>query len=131
MITIENKTAIITGASRGIGAAAARHLANLGAKVVLAARSHSDTEEVAADTRDAGGQAVAKVCDVSDHKTVAALIEFANETFSSVDILVNNAGLIDPISRIADSDPDRKEQPVNLDYRVQPGDIFTVQDTFF
>jgi len=105
MTTIENKTAIITRASRGIGAAAARHLANHGARVVLAARSNSDIEAISAEICEAGGQAVAFECDVGSHLAVAALIAFAKEKYGSVDILVNNAGLIDPISRIADSDP--------------------------
>ena len=117
MTIIENKNASITGASRGIGAATARHLAKLGAKVVLAARSHSDIEEIAVEIREAGGQAVAYVCDVSDHKAVAALIEFANETFGSVDLLVNNAGLIDPISRIADSDPEAWGKVVDVNIK--------------
>nr|WP_298362409.1 SDR family oxidoreductase [uncultured Litoreibacter sp.] len=106
MSDLKDKTAVITGASRGIGEAAARHLAKLGAKVVLAARSTADIEAIATEITDAGGQAAAFACDVSDHSAVADLIAFANTTFGSVDILVNNAGLIDPISRIADSDPE-------------------------
>jgi len=117
MTTIENKTAIITGASRGVGAAAARHLAKLGVKAVLAARSNSDIEAIAVEIRDAGGQAVAFECNVSDHKAVAALVDFAKETFGSVDILVNNAGLIDPISRIADSDPEAWGKVVDVNIK--------------
>jgi len=87
MTTIENKTAIITRASRGIGAAAARHLANHGARVVLAARSNSDIEAISAEICEAGGQAVAFECDVGSHLAVAALIAFAKEKYGSVDIL--------------------------------------------
>lgn len=99
------KTAIITGASRGIGEATARFLAQHGSKTVLAARSSAAVEAIAADIRAKQGHASAFACDVSDHTAVSALISHAQDTFGSVDILVNNAGLIDPIARIADSDP--------------------------
>ncbi|MEM7091038.1 MAG: SDR family oxidoreductase, partial [Pseudomonadota bacterium] len=99
------KTAIITGASRGIGEAAARYMASHGANVVLAARTAEAIAAIADDIRTNGGQASAFVCDVRDHKSVSALVQHAQSTFGTLDILVNNAGLIDPISRIADSDP--------------------------
>ena len=102
---IKDKTVVITGASRGIGAATAGHLASLGANVVLAARSREAIEAIAADIAARGGNATSFVCDVRDHHAVAALIQHAQDTFGSVDVLINNAGLIDPISRIADSAP--------------------------
>lgn len=103
---IKNKTAIITGASRGIGEATARFLADKGARVVLAARSGDDIESIAKELRADGHQAVAQVCDVSDHKAFASVVDHTVQTFGSLDVLVNNAGLIDPIARIADSDPE-------------------------
>ncbi len=106
MNRLKEKTAVITGASRGIGEAAARYLAEHGAKVVRAARSSGAIEAIAADIVAKGGKASALSCDVSDHLAVAALMSHAQGTFGSVDVLVNNAGLIDPISRIADSDPE-------------------------
>jgi 3-oxoacyl-[acyl-carrier protein] reductase len=106
MSVLAGKTAIITGASRGIGEATARHLAGLGTKVVLAARSGETIKTIAQDIKADGRAASAFACDVSDHTAVAALIQHSQETFGSVDLLVNNAGLIDPIARIADSDPD-------------------------
>lgn len=93
---VSGKTVVITGASKGIGAATARVLAEMGARVVLAARSADALTALAAET---GGVAVQ--CDVADHDQVVALIEAAGD----VDVLVNNAGLIDPIARIEDSDP--------------------------
>ena len=106
MSVLAGKTAIITGASRGIGEATARYLAGLGAKVVLAARSGDTINTIVRNINDNGGAASAFTCDVSDHTAVAALIQHAQDMFGSVDLLVNNAGLIDPIARIADSDPE-------------------------
>ena len=106
MSILAGKTAVITGASRGIGEATARHLASLGAKVVLAARSGDTINAIAQDIKARDSTASAFTCDVSDHTAVAALIQHAQDTFGSVDLLVNNAGLIEPIARIADSDPD-------------------------
>lgn len=106
MSILAGKTAVITGASRGIGEETARHLAGLGAKIVLAARSGDEINTIALDIKARGGTASAFTCDVGDHTAVAALIQHTHDTFGSVDLLVNNAGLIDPIARIADSDPD-------------------------
>lgn len=102
---LKDKIAIITGASKGIGAATARYFASHGAKVVLAARSGAAIDTFAAEIMAQGGVASARVCDVRDPAAVAALIAYAQDTYGAVDILVNNAGMIDPISRIADSDP--------------------------
>ncbi len=93
---LNGKTVVITGASKGIGAATARVLAGHGARVVLAARSGDALAELAAET---GGIAVP--CDVSDYVQVETLME----TAGSIDALINNAGLIDPIARLEDSDP--------------------------
>ena len=105
MTDLTGKTAIITGASRGIGAATARHLAALGANVMLAARSESALAELTHSILNAGGSARMHVCDVADPTSVDALVNMATDTFGSLDILVNNAGLIAPISTLADSDP--------------------------
>ncbi|MEL6838204.1 MAG: SDR family oxidoreductase [Pseudomonadota bacterium] len=112
-----NKTAIITGASRGIGEACARHLAELGVRVVLAARSGDVIKVIAQELRDAGHQAGAMTCDVSNHRAFAALVDYTMETFGSVDILVNNAGLIDPIATIAESDPEAWGRVVDVNIK--------------
>ncbi|WP_316013300.1 SDR family oxidoreductase [Roseobacter sp. HKCCA0434] len=104
-MTLDGQTAIVTGASRGIGEATARHLAAQGMSVILAARSTSDIERIAAEITGQGGTAHAIACDVADHAAVAALIVEAKDRTGRIDLLVNNAGLIDPIARIADSDP--------------------------
>ncbi|THH35642.1 SDR family oxidoreductase [Aliishimia ponticola] len=106
MADLTGKTAIITGASRGIGAATARHLAELGAHVVLAARSEGAISTLAEEITSAGGKALAVGCDVGAQASVEALIEKTKSWSGQIDLLVNNAGLIDPIARIDESDPE-------------------------
>lgn len=105
MFDFTGRTVVVTGASRGIGEAAARHLAALGAHVVLAARSRERVDAVAAEIVSAGGTATAVACDVAQAADVAAVIDAAVAATGRLDVLVNNAGLIDPIARLADSDP--------------------------
>ena len=106
MTSLAKKTALITGASRGIGEATARHFAQEGANVVLLARSKDDVERIASEIVAAGGSALALGCDVAWFHDVTSAVDIAQDTFGSVDILINNAGLIDPIARITDSDPE-------------------------
>jgi 3-oxoacyl-[acyl-carrier protein] reductase len=117
MIDLKNRTALVTGASRGIGAATARRLAGYGASVVLAARSGDEIERGAADIRDAGGAAVAVVCDVSCYGDVDAAVQLAVAQFGGLDILVNNAGLIEPIARLAESDPAEWGRIADINYK--------------
>ncbi len=117
MIDHTGKTALITGASRGIGAATARRLADCGAAVVLAARSGREIEELATAIRDAGGTADAIICDVSRYDDVSAAVGQCVERHGGLDILVNNAGLIDPIARLADSDPDEWARVADVNYK--------------
>jgi NADP-dependent 3-hydroxy acid dehydrogenase YdfG len=91
---IENKVVVITGASSGLGEATARHLAALGAKVVLGARRTDRLEAVVADITKAGGQAVFATADVTNQKDVENLINTAVTTYGRVDVVVNNAGLM-------------------------------------
>ncbi|MDD7908329.1 SDR family NAD(P)-dependent oxidoreductase [Pseudovibrio exalbescens] len=101
-IDLTGKTALITGASRGIGEATARHLASLGANVALAARSGGAVDRIAGEI---GPQAIGIACDVADWHQAIAAVTRTKEAFGGVDILLNNAGLIDPIARIEDADP--------------------------
>ncbi|MDJ0612216.1 MAG: SDR family oxidoreductase [Rhizobiaceae bacterium] len=105
MKELQGKTAIITGASKGIGAATARRMAELGINVVLAARSEKQVKQIAEEIASEGGKATGIACDVSKFTQVQAAIDLAKEKYGSVDIIVNNAGLIDPIARIKDSHP--------------------------
>lgn len=103
MLDLTGKTAIISGASRGIGAETARVYAAAGAKVALLARSEGAIADLVAEL---GAQALAIPCDVSRYWEVAAAVTATQEAFGPVDILINNAGVIEPIAHLAGSDPD-------------------------
>ncbi|MFY0680705.1 MAG: SDR family oxidoreductase [Thalassovita sp.] len=117
MSHLNGKTVIITGASRGIGAATAQHFAALGAQVVLAARSGAAISELATQINAKGGRASAFVCDVASYQNVADLIQHAVADFGGLDVLVNNAGLIEPIARLTDSDPELWGQIADVNYK--------------
>src|SRR5690242_16640675 len=105
MPALDGKVAIVTGASRGIGEAAALELGAAGASVVLAARS---AEHLAANVRKivaAGGKAFALECDVSDYEAYQRLVYETAACFGPPDILVNNAGVIEPIGTVATAEP--------------------------
>lgn len=102
MTELSGKTVVITGASRGIGEAAARHFAQSGCQVVLLARSRAAIDAIAADIGDA---ALALSCDVARYGDLTAAVAAATEHFGSPDILINNAGVIEPIARMEGSDP--------------------------
>lgn len=91
---LTGKTAVVTGASSGVGTATARALAAEGADVSLAARRESRLESLVTDLEsESGVQALAVPTDVRDETAVDALIETTVETFGGIDVLVNNAGL--------------------------------------
>ena len=93
-LSLENKVAVVTGGSRGIGAAVAIELASRGAAVVVNYNSSPDAaNDVVKKIEEAGGKAAAFQADVSDFKQAEGLIKFAVETFGDLGILVNNAGI--------------------------------------
>jgi len=93
-LSLENKVAVVTGGSRGIGAAVAVELASRGAAVVVNYNSSPDAaNDVVKKIEEAGGKAAAFQADVSDFKQAEGLIKFAVETFGNLSILVNNAGI--------------------------------------
>ena len=102
MKTLENKIAIVTGASRGLGKAIAQLYAREGAKIVLSARSQNDIERNVEVLRAEGLEAVAFPCDVSDPKQVEALARFTIEKYGHFDIWVNNAGTAGPFGASMD-----------------------------
>jgi len=92
MRALAGKAALVTGASRGTGGAAALALARAGADVALAARSVDDLERVAAQVRAVGVRAEAIVADMQDAQDVEAMVARAASALGGLDILVNNAG---------------------------------------
>jgi len=105
MGSLTGKVVIVTGASRGIGAAAAAALAKEGAAVMLTARDGVLASGVADQIIEAGGRAYATACDVSDYAAVQWLVTETEGRFGRVDALINNAGVIEPIASVAESDP--------------------------
>ncbi|MCB9557013.1 MAG: glucose 1-dehydrogenase [Deltaproteobacteria bacterium] len=89
--SLENKTAIVSGASRGIGAAIAQGLAAHGANVVLASRKLDGLKQVEAAISQAGGTALAHACHMGKADEIDGLVAAAYERFGAVDIVVNNA----------------------------------------
>lgn len=102
---LENKIAIVTGASSGIGRAAARLFAAEGAAVVVNARRADDLQAVVGDIEAAGGRAFAVAGDVGEDETHARLIEAARDMFGGLDIAFNNAGAVGPFKPLADVTP--------------------------
>ena len=93
MASLEGRTALITGASQGIGRACAITLAAAGAKVALAARNVGKLNEVAAQIKAAGGTAEVFAIDIASEESIKAGAKAALAVFGTVDILVNNAGI--------------------------------------
>ena len=100
-MSLDNKTIIITGASRGIGKAIALRLAKEGANIVIAAKSVTEDPKLggtiysaAKEIEDAGGKALAVQCDIRDDEQIKNVVNKAVETFGGIDALINNASAI-------------------------------------
>ncbi|KGM50048.1 SDR family oxidoreductase [Pseudooceanicola atlanticus] len=114
MTDLTGKVAMITGASRGIGAAAAHVFAEAGAKVVLLARNGEAIAELAGEI---GENAVAVPCDISRYWEVQAAVNAALEAFGQLDILIGNAGILQPITHLVDADPDEWGQVIDVNIK--------------
>jgi len=99
---IKDKVVVITGASSGMGEAAARHLALLGATVVLGARRAERIERLALEIINSGGKALAVAVDVTNRDDVRRLVDSAVKDFGRVDVILNNAGImpLSPMDRL-------------------------------
>jgi NAD(P)-dependent dehydrogenase (short-subunit alcohol dehydrogenase family) len=107
---LAGKTAIVTGASLGIGAATARAFADAGAAVVLAARSQPEIDALATEIAAAGGEAVAVATDVSDPAAVQRLLQRTLDAYGRLDVAFNDAGqghMPTPLAELALEDFDR------------------------
>ena len=106
MAELEGKTALITGAGRGIGQAIALAYAREGARLSLGARSVSELEETADECRKLDAEVLITPTDVTDVSQVESLIGATVERYSAIDILINNAGIGGPVGVLQDNDLD-------------------------
>ncbi|MCI5109056.1 MAG: SDR family oxidoreductase [Marivita sp.] len=114
MTDLTGRTVMITGASRGIGAEAARVFADAGANVALVARSADSIADLAGEI---GQTAVAIPCDISRYWEVAQAVENCVTAFGGLDILINNAGVIEPIARMEEADPEGWGQAIDINLK--------------
>ena len=117
MSTQENRVAIVTGASRGIGAAVAQRLARDGfAVAVNYAGDTASAEALVKQIEAAGGKAIAVKADVADAAAVRALFDTAEKAFGGVDVLVNNAGIMQ-LAKIADADDAQFDRQIAINLK--------------
>ena len=114
MTDLTGQTALITGASRGIGAETARAFAAAGATLCLIARSADELKAVAAEL---GTQTLVQTCDISDSTSVSAAVDATIKTFGQLDIVINNAGAIEPISHLSSVDPDGWDKVIDVNLK--------------
>ncbi len=112
--SLQGQVALVTGASRGIGAATAKMLAAKGAHVVLIARTVGGLEAVDDDIRAAGGKATLVPLDLSQHEMIDALAASIYERWGRLDILVGNAGMLGSLTPIAHADPKQWAQIMDV-----------------
>lgn len=127
--TLDGRTALVTGAGRGIGRAIAIGLGHRGARVGLLARTQRDLDEVAAQIRDDGGTAVPLAADLGDAGQARSALKRLAGDLGQVEVLVNNAAVVWPLGPTQDVDPDAVAAamtinvvaPMTLTRRVLPG----------
>lgn len=114
---LKDKIALVTGASRGIGAATAKILAERGARVALTARTEADLESVSLTIRQAGGESLVISANIIDSDQVSNLVKKVIEIWGRIDVLINNAGLGTPISPIEEIREEEWEQTITLNLK--------------
>jgi NADP-dependent 3-hydroxy acid dehydrogenase YdfG len=113
---IEGKVVVITGASSGLGVAAARHLAESGARVALAARRTDRLDALADEITENGGDALPVTTDVTEREQVQALVDAAVDEFGRIDVMLNNAGIM-PASRLDHLKVDEWDQMIDVNIK--------------
>ncbi len=103
MKQLENRVAVITGSTKGIGRAIAREFVREGARVVITSSRRENVDAAVREFPD--GSVFGHVCDVSSYASVEALVEAAVRRFGALDCFINNAGISDPFTSVCDSDP--------------------------
>jgi NAD(P)-dependent dehydrogenase (short-subunit alcohol dehydrogenase family) len=91
-LRVDGRVAVVTGAGRGLGRAMAKALAAAGARVVCAARTESQIDRTVGEIREAGGEALAQTCDVTESRQVDSLVDRCVDAYGRIDIMVANAG---------------------------------------
>lgn len=115
---LENKVAIITGASKGIGEMIARSYAAHGAKVVVSSRKQEAVDAVAASITEAGGTAIGVACHVGKAEQLENLVKQTTEAYGGVDILVNNAATNPVFGNLSDTDPQVFDKIMNVNVKA-------------
>ena len=113
---IEGKVIVITGASSGLGESTARHLAKLGATVVLGARRKDRLDAIVKNLQSDGAKALAVSVDVTKRVEVEALVQKAVDTYGRIDVLVNNAGIM-PIAPLSLLKVDEWDRMIDLNIK--------------
>ena len=113
---LEGRTALITGASRGLGAAVAKAYAGAGARVILLARNVKNLEAVDDEIQAAGGKATLLPFDLLQTEKIASIGPAVAEKFGGLDILVGNAAMLGALSPAAHADPKVAESVMRLNY---------------
>ena len=126
---VEGKVIIITGASSGFGKLTAKRAAEMGGKIVLAARSEEKLKETVAEIKAAGGEASYIVTDVAKKDDVFAMAKFAVDTYGRIDVLVNNAGTM-PLAFFSEHEQalDKWEQCIDISIKGTLFGISAVHD---
>jgi|SRR5690625_2336300 len=117
LFDLTGKIALVTGASRGIGEAIARLLAEYGAHVIVSSRKLDDCEKVAASIREAGGKASAFACHVGNMEQIDAIEDYVRNEFGRLDILVNNAATNPYFGHVLDTDLGAFQKTVDVNIR--------------
>jgi glucose 1-dehydrogenase len=114
---LTGQVTIVTGGGRGIGRAIALRFAREGSAVLLAARTQSQIDAVAAELKAAGHKSAALAADVSQESDCQAIVSAARKQFGRIDILVNNAGVLGPVKSVEEVSPNEWDEVIAVNLR--------------